>query len=64
MKVKRNKPAMGVTLDSDVVAWLKDEAEHLRCKPSHLINRICAEKMEEALAKKAAGRSLKQQLAG
>ena len=64
MKVKRNKPAAGVTFDSDVLAWLKDEAERLRCKPSHLINRFCAEKMEESLAKKADGGSSRLQSAG
>jgi hypothetical protein len=64
MQTKRNKPAMGVTLDSDIVEWIKQEAERGRCKPSHIINRILAEKMEQELAKKANGGSLKSQLAG
>ena len=63
MQVKRNKPAMGVTLDSDVVEWIKQEAERGRCKPSHIINRILAEKMEQVMAKKANGGSLKSRLA-
>jgi hypothetical protein len=64
MQVKRNKPAMGVTLDSDIVEWVKQEAERGRCKPSHIINRILAEKMEQEQAeKKMNGRSLKSQLA-
>jgi len=63
MQVKRNKPAMGVTLDSDIVEWVKQEAERGRCKPSHIINRILAEKMEHDMAKKANGGSLKSQLA-
>ncbi len=64
MKVKRNKPAVGVTLDSDIVEWIKQEAEKGRCKPSHIINRILAEKMEQDQRKKADGGNLKAQLAG
>ena len=63
MQVKRNKPAMGVTLDADIVEWIKQEAERGRCRPSHVINRILAEKMEQDMAKKANGGSLKPQLA-
>ncbi len=64
MKVKRNKPAVGVTLDSDIVEWIKQEAVRGRCKPSHIINRILAEQMEKDQRKKADGGSLKAQLAG
>jgi hypothetical protein len=63
MKAKRIKPTVTVTLDSDVVEWLRSEAARNRCTTSNFVNKSLAEKMEHDMAKKANGGSLKSQLA-
>jgi hypothetical protein len=64
MKTKRIKPTVTVTLDSDVVEWLRSEAAKNRCTTSSFVNKSFAEKMEQEQAeKKMSGRSLKSQLA-
>jgi len=63
MKAKRIKPTVTVTLDSDVVEWLRSEAARNRCTTSNFVNKSLAEKMEQDMAKKGNGGSLKSQLA-
>jgi hypothetical protein len=63
MKAKRIKPTVTVTLDSDVAEWLRSEAARNRCTTSNFVNKSLAEKMEQDMAKKANGASLKSQLA-
>ena len=64
MKAKRIKPTVTVTLDRDVVEWLRSEAAMNRCTTSNFVNKRLAEMMEQELAKKGNGGSLKSQLAG
>jgi len=45
MKPKRNKPAIGLTLDADVHAWILEEAIHRRLKPAQFVNSILAAEM-------------------
>jgi hypothetical protein len=50
MKTHRNKPAVGMTLDADVVAWIASEARKLRTTPSQFANSILGSAMDAATA--------------
>jgi hypothetical protein len=63
VKVNRKKPVVVITLDSDVVEWIRQECAKKRCKTSQFVNQLLAGNMEQDMAKKANGGSLKSQLA-
>jgi hypothetical protein len=50
--IKRNKPAIGITLDADVMKWLKDESKKVRQKPAQFVNSILAMAMGRLCAGK------------
>lgn len=64
MGVKRKKPTVTVTLDSDVVQWLKEEAARNRCNSSQFVNQLLAKKMEEEEAGKAVAPKSMRKFAG
>jgi len=47
MKTKRNKPAIGITIDCDVKDWLLREARSRRLKTSQYVNQILADAMRQ-----------------
>jgi hypothetical protein len=57
MATNRNKPAVGLTLDRDVVDWINSEAQRRRLKPSQLVNSWLAER--KAADEAAAGQNCK-----
>ena len=54
MPTYRKKPAVGLTLDADVVAWVNSEAARKRLKPSKFVNSVLAESMNRRAADAAA----------
>lgn len=54
MPTYRKKPAVGLTLDADVVAWVNSEAARKRLKPSQFVNSVLAESMNRPAADAAA----------